>query len=351
MGPRIVVVILNWNGWRDTIECLASIYHVSYEPFFVIVVDNASTDASIRRLREYCEGQVEIQSRFPIPSNGTQPPRMVEYTREEAESVSGKGFSAIDPPSRMVMTLIRNERNYGFAEGNNIGMRFALSTLDPEYILLLNNDTVVDQGFLSELVAVGESNKRFGIIGPKILYYDFNGRSDVIWYAGGRIDPLREWVFYHLGVGEEDRGQYDSVAETEWCTGAAFLLKKELARVALLNPAYPFGSEDVEYCMNARKRGYKVVYVPSAKVWHKVGASRAKVDNRIRRDIADYFLFIRRNFPTPVYLYHLMLFFVTVLPRWATAFVLGDRDRRAFDNFVTEGRKLAKYFLQRWRVD
>jgi len=345
--PRVAVVILNWNGWRDTIECLESLGRISYDPFVIIVVDNGSTDESIQKLRDYCKGQVEVQSRFPNLLGVSESKQMVEYTRAETEQCSESGLPTLGSRSNGLIVLIRNERNFGFAEGSNIGIRFALSTIDPSYILLLNNDTVVDPAFLTQMVRVGESNSRIGIVGPKILYYDFRGESDVIWYAGGRIDVWREWVFQHIGVGERDQGQFDAQAETEWCTGAAFLMKKELAKTALLNSAYLFGTEDVEYSINARKHGFAVVYAPTAKVWHKVGVSREKVGNRIRRDIPGYLGFVRRNFSTHVYYCQMMLFLVVVLPRWVFTYVVSDRSSRTFDNFITGVRKLTKSFIRR----
>jgi GT2 family glycosyltransferase len=334
--PKVAVVILNWNGWRDTIECLESLFKVSYQSMCVIVVDNGSTDDSIPRLREYCQDGAKIQSSTLHVGGRTQPVSVVEFAREDAVRVSMKDSRGTDVPPKRMIALIRNEQNYGFAEGCNIGMRYALAAVDPEYILLLNNDTVVDPLFLSELVKVGEADRRIGIIGPKILFYDFNGRNDIIWYAGGRIKPWHELVFKHVGNSEEDRGQYDSITETEWCTGAAFLLKSELAKNSLLNPVYPFGSEDVEYCIKMRKSGYKVVYVPSARVWHKVGASRAKLGKRIGRDIAGYLHFVRQNFSDTVYAYHVILFFSVVLPRWAFTYVLERGDRKTWRAFLRD---------------
>ena len=342
MEPKVAVVILNWNGWRDTIECLESLFQVSYESMFVIVVDNGSTDDSVRRLKEYCQGGTEIQSSILRLVGGTQPVSMVEYPREDAVRVSLKNSRGIDVPPKRMITLIRNERNYGFAEGCNIGMRYALAAVDPEYILLLNNDTVVDPLFLSELVKVGESDYKIGIIGPKIFFYDFNGRNDIIWYAGGRINVWNELVFRQVGNCEEDRGQYESTTETEWCTGAAFLLKSELAKKSLLNPVYPFGTEDLEYCIKMRKSGYKVVYVPSARVWHKVGVSRAKLGKRIGRDIAGYLYFVRQNFSDTVYAYHVLLFFSVVLPRWAFTYALERGDRKTWRAFLRGMEHLLK---------
>jgi GT2 family glycosyltransferase len=346
MEPKVAVVILNWNGWRDTIECLESLFHVSYESMSVIVVDNGSTDDSIQKLREYCHGGTKIQSSFIRLEEGTQPVSMVEYAREDAVRVPLRNSRDTDVSPKRVMTLIRNEQNYGFAEGCNIGMRYALAALEPGYILLLNNDTFVDTLFLSELVKVGESDRRIGIIGPKIFFYDYNGRDDIIWFAGGRITPWHELVFRQVGNCEEDRGQYDSITETEWCTGAALLLKNELARKSLLNPVYPFGSEDLEYCIKMRKLGYKVVYVPSSRIWHKVGVSRVKLGKRIGRDISGYLYFVRQNFSNTVYAYHVFLFFSVVLPRWAFTYALERGDRRTWRAFLRDMKHLLETMVE-----
>lgn len=340
MEPKVAVVILNWNGWQDTIECLESLFHVSYESMSVIVVDNGSTDDSIQRFREYCHGGTEVHSSFLRLEKGTQPVIMVEYSREEAVRVPSRDSRDTDVPPKRMMTLIRNEQNYGFAEGCNIGMRYALAALEPEYILLLNNDTYVDALFLTELVKVGESDRRIGIVGPKIYFYDYNGRDDVIWFAGGRITPWHELLFRQVGNCEVDRGQYDSVTDTEWCTGAALLLKSELASKSLLNPVYPFGSEDLEYCIKMRMLGYRVVYVPSSRVWHKVGMSRVKLGKRIGRDISGYLYFVRQNFSSTVYAYHVFLFFSVVLPRWAFTYALERGDSRTWRAFLRDMKHL-----------
>jgi len=346
MPRKVAIVILNWNGWEDTVECLDSVYQISYDPFFVIVVDNGSSDDSVLKLREYCSGDMVVQTGISPSDRAVRPSHLVELERSAAEAGNVSPNAVIGSASERSLVLILNERNYGFAEGCNMGIRFALSVLDPDYILLLNNDTVVDKNLLREMIRLGESDERVGIMGPKIYYYDFNGRRDVILYAGGRIEPWREIVFTHVGAGEIDTGQYDLVCETEWCSGAAFLLKTKLAKAALLNPVYQFGIEDVEYCLDARKRGYKVVYVPSAKVWHKVSVSWKKFGKRIRRDISRYLYFIRENFSGTVYAYHLILFFAIVLPRWTVIYWSEGGDKRVLRAFLNEMKQVFRYLTR-----
>jgi len=346
MAQRVAIVILNWNGWKDTLQCLQSIYRITYDAFRVVLVDNGSSDESIAKFREYCRGGVEIRS--SVISSGTQARQrhLLEITRNNAEVSSGSIKTAAGSLSKDDLVLITNERNYGFSEGCNIGMRFSLSVLDVDYILLLNNDTTVASDFLDELVKVGDSDKRIGILGPKILYYDYCGRNDVIWFAGGVIEPWREKFFSHIGNGETDTGQFDSGGDTEWSSGAAILIKKELVKTALLNPVYKFGMEDVEYCLKARKLGYRVVYVPSAKIWHKSGVSWRKLGRRVGRDITSHFYLIRENSSSVVYLWHVILFFAILLPKWAVIYYGEGGDKKTMRAFLEDMRRLLGYMIR-----
>lgn len=340
MEPRAAIVILNWNGWRDTIECLESIYDLTYWNFSVIVVDNDSKDDSVDEIKKYCEGKSKVESRFLQYSSINKPIKTFEFTREEA-GILGEGKSA-DFQQARTLFIIKNERNYGFAEGNNIGIKFATRALEPDYFLLLNNDTVVDPNFLTSLVSVGEADKSIAILGPKIYYYEYEGRTDVIWAAGGMINPLTEMVYRSVGATERDQGQYEKIEERPWCSGAAMLIRGGWAVKFPLNSSYPFGHEDVEYCMEAVRRGAKVVYVPGSKVWHKVGASKKKTGYIIGRDVSGYFLFLKENFPRSVYFYHLGLFCLTTLPRWALVFAFSQRDKNTLHTFISDMTKFLR---------
>lgn len=121
MTPRVSIIILNWNGWKDTIECLESLYQITYQNYDVIVVDNGSEDESLEMIREYCQGKIKVESKFFEYSGENKPIKIVEYAREEAESGGGKEKEIEGLPSNRKLVIIKNEKNYGFAGDNNIG--------------------------------------------------------------------------------------------------------------------------------------------------------------------------------------------------------------------------------------
>ena len=293
--PRVSIIVLNWNGLEHTIECLESLRKITYPDYEVIVVDNASSGNDVGVLKERFAGYVHI---------------------------------------------IRNDKNYGFAEGSNIGMRYALSTSNPVYLLLLNNDVVVAPDFLDELVRVAEGKACIGIVGPKIYYYDFEGRDNVIWSAGGKVEWRHRWVYRAIGANDEDSPVYQSVATVDWVSGAAIMLKSSvIGELSLLDSGYFSGNEDVEYCLKASKRGFTTVYVPTARVWHKVGLARRGVEVSKRKheprlvSLYSYYRFIWRNSSIPIYVYHLTLL-PGILFQWGISYLVKHRDRKTLVEFL-----------------
>lgn len=257
---KVVIVIVNWNGWQDTIECLESVYQIDFANFDVILVDNDSQDGSLDKIRAYCTGELKVESEYFDSQPKDKPIKVLEYFENDSASIINKHD----------LIIIKNRENYGFPGGNNVGIKFAIENLDPDYILLLNNDTVVDQQFLKNLVQKGQENKKIGILGPKIYYYH---EPEVIWSVGCRISwKLARGI--QIGSGELDQGQYDTKEEVEYVSGSAFLIKTEVIRkIGLMDENYFLYFEESDWTLRANEAGFKSLYVPEAKVWHKVSRS------------------------------------------------------------------------------
>jgi len=266
---EVSIIILNWNGWRDTIECLESIFQSNYPYYNVIVVDNASDDESINKIKEYCNGEIKIDSPFFEYKSDIKPIEVLEHRFNQDNNQKSLLKKII---------LIKNRYNEGFAEGNNIGIRYALDNLNSDYIMLLNNDTVVDKDFLVEMLQISENDNKIGITGPKIYYYD---EPNLIWFGRGKIS----WKFcrgLNTGYNEIDRGQYDEIARMEYASGCAFLIKKEvIEKIGLLDKRFFLYFEEIDWTLRATKLGYKTIFVPKGKIWHKISKSGGGIKGKI----------------------------------------------------------------------
>ncbi len=332
--PKVDIIILNWNGWKDTIECLESINRITYTNYDIIIVDNGSENESIEMIREYCNGRVAVNSKLvpEIEGRNNKPIEILEYEREELES-EGHKLDDSEKIRNNKLIIIKNEKNYGFAEGNNIAIRYALKSLNPDYLLLLNNDTVVDREFLDYAINAAMSDKKIGIVGPKIYYYDFNGRTDIINFAGGRLD-MWKGRSYHIGEDEIDVGQYDKIKIVDFVEGSAFLVKKDALReIGLIDPIYFAYWEEVDFCMRAFKAGYELIYVPESKVWHKISSS---VEDRFKIYYIsrNRFLFLNKYSTRNQYLSFLIYFFAYQLWFLSFLYLFYKRDPRLFKCFI-----------------
>jgi len=219
-APKIAIIVLNWNNYKDTKECLLSLQKVCYSPLDIIIVDNGSQDASGARLKE----------EFPVH------------------------------------TFLFSGSNLGFTGGNNLGIRYALEH-GADNVLLLNNDTVVSPNFLNILVAHGKKDSLVGISGPKIYYYNEPQR---IWSTGGYFKKLKGSMST-LGYNKIDRGEYADVAEADFISGCAIMIRKDvIQKVGFLDEMFFCYAEEVDFCMRAKRHGFKVVFIPDSVIWHKV---------------------------------------------------------------------------------
>lgn len=224
--PKVSIIILNWNQRKDTAECLESLNKLEYKNFSVVIVDNGSSDGSF----EYLKGK------FPH------------------------------------ITLIRNEDNLGFAEGCNVGIRHALST-GTDYILLLNNDTFAEKDVLDVLVRTAEADKDIGVLGGVNCSYDEPSKlieigTNLNWWTGfTRKENLKAI----------ESGSINTPQPIQGVTGSVLLIKKEVIdKIGLLDARFFIYYEDTDWCLRAGRAGYKVLYVPRAKVLHKTEAAFGK---------------------------------------------------------------------------
>jgi len=310
-NPKVAIIILNWNGWKDTIECLESLYQIDYPNYNVIVLDNASKDNSLGKIREYCEGRLIVQSSFFKFNPKNKPIKVFEYKNERIDEKKIENIFKKFPSDKKLI-LIKNDKNYGFTEGNNIGIRFALKKLKADYVLLLNNDTVVDKYFLTELVNVAENDQKIGFIGPKVYYYDFNGRNNIINFAGGKQNI---WKFKpsHIGYKRPDTGQYDKNYEVDYVHGCCLLAKSEMLKeIGLFDKEYISYREENDWAIRAYKKGWKSFYAYESKIWHKIAGSTKKTDNILVHylETRNRFLFVKKNSNTSQKITFLLYFLI-----------------------------------------
>ena len=307
------VLLLNWKGWRDTIECLESVFRQRYENYRVIVCDNASPDDSVERIAAWAAGrQVAPEAPDSRLRSHSSPPvakpiAMAIYGREGAEA---GGPPEADPP----LVVVRTGANLGFAAGNNVGIRYALARGDADFVWLLNNDTVVDPQALSTMVARAAADPSVGMVGSKLLYYDQPDRIQAI--AGGRLTPW-QGLAAHVGADERDDGRWGDPLEVDVILGASLLVRRDvLAEVGLLDERYFMYSEELDWCWSARKAGWKLVYAPGSVVWHKVGRSVGH-----RSPLQEYhaargtLLFMQKHFPERLPLAFAYGLYRTLLPK------------------------------------
>lgn len=259
--PKVSIIIVNWNGLEDTSECLESLKKITFPNYDMILVDNDSTGDDARVLRD----------------------KFADYIH-----------------------VIENDKNYGFAGGANIGMRYAMVNSRPDYILLLNNDTIVDANFLTCLVEAAESSKSVGIVGGKICFLSDPGRIQIVW---GKTNlwhwqlflPVPRYSSYRKVV---DKGQYDYLRDVDWVSGCAILIKKDVInKIGLLEESYFGGWDDTDYCLCAKKAGFSVLYTHCAQIWHKNAQSFSKVKSyRAYLDARNRFIFMKRHASKPQYI-------------------------------------------------
>ena len=290
--PRVVIIVLNWNGWENSIECLESVYKIDYPNYDLILVDNASNDDSIEKIRGYCGGKIKVESNYVEYTDQNKPITVKEIDYNEIMQIELEENNGSNHEKSLL--FIKNDKNYGFAEGNNIAVRFAMEKINPEYLLLLNNDTVVDTKFLNELINVATKSEKIGFIGPKIYYYTPDEISNIVNFAGGYLNK-NTFQPHPQGGDQLDKGQFETEKKVDYVEGSCLLVKNDLINeIGLLDPEYFTYWEEMDWCIRGQKAGYDSLYAPKAVIWHKGRASDLSA-NSIYYMIKNRFLFIKKN--------------------------------------------------------
>ena len=235
MSKKVAIVVLNWNGAKDTLACLESLQKQLYRNFVVLVVDNGSTDDSLANLRGYLAS-------YPVE-------------------------------------LLETGRNLGYAGGNNVGIRYALQS-GAELVLVLNNDTVVASDLLVRLVEATEKYPDSGMFSPRVMYMD---APDTVWDDGSKWNAAKLAMESH-GRGRREPELDSADHESDSACGAALFVRAELARqIGLLEESFFLVWEEVDWSFRARFAGWKIMVIPKAKVWHSIGVSFCSEASPLRR--------------------------------------------------------------------
>ncbi len=233
--PSVQIVILNWNGKEDTIQCLDSLKSLSYPRYGITVVDNGSTDGS------------------------------VEMILESANDIEN-------------FNLIETGENLGFAGGNNVGVKTALEN-DADYVLILNNDTIVEESLLEKLVNRSVDEKDNVILGPSIL---LSSDSNRLWFAGANWNNNRLGFDFPLQDEPVEHLPEAPILSDYVCGAAMFFHHSIPERVGLMDDRFFLVWEESDWCFQMRKLGIRSLIVPEARIWHKVGASFGSESSPLR---------------------------------------------------------------------
>jgi len=241
MLPKVNIIILNWNGWQDTIECIDSVFKIDYPNYKIYLVDNDSKNDSIKQISNW------------LFANDSA----VDYTEVFEETrVLYKGTRVV---------FLKNSENFGFAKGNNVAIRYA-NVQDSEFVLLLNNDTLVSPDFLSHLMKSFDRNPEIAAVIPQIRLHP---QTDYIWNCGGTIFfGFRKYFFQQRHYSTVPT---DTELKITYATGCALLFRPN--DTGLLTEDYFFGEEDFEFAYRMIRRKRKMLCNTNSVIWHKVGRS------------------------------------------------------------------------------
>lgn len=298
---RAAVLVLNWNRWLDTVECLESLFRSEGLEGPVIVCDNDSEDGSLHHLRMWAEGKLDLwlPPDHPLRSHShppvAKPLPWVEYDRAEGER---GGDTDAEAPA---LVLIRTGANLGFAGGNNVGLRYVLARPELDGVWILNNDTVVSPGALRALTREVEADPAIGMCGSTLLYYD---APTVVQALGGA--SYNAWLALPKHIGESGPAARVGVADDvrrrmAYVTGASMFVTRDfLQQVGLMSEQYFLYFEELDWVLRAGGR-FKLGYAPQSVVYHKEGRSTGTAGAARKSALADYYFLRNRLRVTRTY--------------------------------------------------
>lgn len=274
MKTRITIIILNYNNYNDTIECFESIDNSNADSYDIIIVDNKSTDNSYTKLFEYFKNKKN--SFYEV--NSLNPKEKIFETHNFNRKI----------------ILLETDYNGGYAYGNNQGIKRS-NSMKSDFVLILNNDTIVTKNFLSPLVNTAQHNNA-GIIGSKINYFS---NQDTIWFNGGSINSFTSEVKHF----DFNKVKYESsdIKTVSFITGCVWLVPKKIFKeIGLLDEEYFMYFEDVDFCWRVASNGYKLLVCTDSLIYHKKNPNKT---NNFNLPPSIYYLrlknkikFVNKNF-------------------------------------------------------
>ena len=271
--PLTYIVIINWNGWEDTIECLETIITQTYSNYKIVLCDNDSTDKSIEQIIKWSNRKIIVD----ITRYGKLP--NVKITNSDdivrCTEIANTSHIASDVP---LLTILQTGDNLGFTGGNNVGIEFAIRQR-ADYVWLLNNDTIVASTCLEEMLKVIEGNPKIGALGSKIYCAD---EPKKIWFAGATFNPYYgQSKMTECGI-EDDGINWENDVEAAFITGCSILIPTLIIeKIGYLDDDYFFGVEDLDFSLRVQKIGYKCMVARKSQLWHKVSGSTGGMDSPV----------------------------------------------------------------------
>jgi GT2 family glycosyltransferase len=293
--PPVFVIVLNWNGWRDTVECLESLFRLDYPDYRIVVVNNGSTDGSVEHICAWADGheQLDLQH-VPADLQGhVAPPipKPIPWLVVQCDSVwQLRDKSSTVGQNEPALIIIQTGANPGYAGGNNVGIRYALAQ-GAQYTWILNNDTLVDRRALGCLVRRMSLDKTIGLCGCTLLDYQ---EPHLVQAASGAHYDHRTSRHQSAGRGLHSALQLD-IGEVEeslsYVIGASVLASRSwIEDVGLMDERYFLYFEELDWAIRGRRLGYRLGYARDSFVYHKGGVSTGwQGDGRAPTPYAQYF--------------------------------------------------------------